>query len=263
MSVTVQNNTINFLSSKEASARSGYTSDYISRLAREGKIGAKRVGITWFIDAASLEVFLVESERAREARKEALRIERTNEREMLRARASAHATVTVENTLTTPRTHTADDVVELLLADEDIAAPGFAPFDGAHRYAFTAVSVGMILAVATVFMPVISRGAQQAFALGSFLEVMQRVGTFAFFWQEDVVVTQADDETPLPLPARQGVVVLPGDASDASIQDVKESFSDEVIVSVGEDNTGTIVPVFGDGTGDTYRFVIVPVGQSP
>jgi hypothetical protein len=52
----------NLLSTKKASELSGYTSDYIARLARSGKISAQRVGHTWFVDLDSLQQFLEQQE---------------------------------------------------------------------------------------------------------------------------------------------------------------------------------------------------------
>lgn len=46
------------ISTKDASALSGYTSDYLSRLCREGKIDGTQVGRTWLIDRDSLEKFI-------------------------------------------------------------------------------------------------------------------------------------------------------------------------------------------------------------
>ncbi|MDO8567002.1 MAG: DUF5011 domain-containing protein [bacterium] len=51
-----------FISTKEAAELSGYTSDYLSRLARSGKISGQRVGHTWFIDRESLAHFLDQQE---------------------------------------------------------------------------------------------------------------------------------------------------------------------------------------------------------
>ena len=48
----------NFVSTKEAGKLSGYTSDYLARLARSGKISARRVGHTWFVEEESLKHFL-------------------------------------------------------------------------------------------------------------------------------------------------------------------------------------------------------------
>ncbi|MDP2655141.1 MAG: helix-turn-helix domain-containing protein, partial [bacterium] len=48
----------NFIPTKEAAELSGYTSDYLARLARSGKISARRVGHTWMVDSESLTSFL-------------------------------------------------------------------------------------------------------------------------------------------------------------------------------------------------------------
>ncbi|MEK7060555.1 MAG: helix-turn-helix domain-containing protein, partial [Patescibacteria group bacterium] len=48
----------NLIPTKEAAELSGYTSDYLSRLARSGKISACRVGHTWLVDVESLTHFL-------------------------------------------------------------------------------------------------------------------------------------------------------------------------------------------------------------
>src|SRR3990167_1240445 len=48
----------NFISTKVSGELSGYTSDYLARLARSGKVVGKRVGHSWFIDRESLGDFL-------------------------------------------------------------------------------------------------------------------------------------------------------------------------------------------------------------
>ena len=48
----------NLIPTKEAAELSGYTSDYLARLARSKKISARRVGHTWFVDSESLKSFL-------------------------------------------------------------------------------------------------------------------------------------------------------------------------------------------------------------
>src|SRR3989338_182528 len=50
------------ISTKDAGELSGYTSDYLARLARAGKIVGKRVGHSCFIDSESLTAFLGEQE---------------------------------------------------------------------------------------------------------------------------------------------------------------------------------------------------------
>jgi Bacterial surface protein, Ig-like domain len=46
------------ISTKEASKVSGYHGDYLSRLARTGKIAGQRLGRNWLIDPKSLDLFL-------------------------------------------------------------------------------------------------------------------------------------------------------------------------------------------------------------
>lgn len=50
----------NFITTKYAGELSGYTSDYLARLARSGKIVGKRIGHSWLIDKESLARFLDE-----------------------------------------------------------------------------------------------------------------------------------------------------------------------------------------------------------
>ena len=50
----------NFISTKEASKSSGYTSDYIARLIRSGKIVGQKIGHSWFVDRDSLHIFLAD-----------------------------------------------------------------------------------------------------------------------------------------------------------------------------------------------------------
>jgi len=43
-----------YISSKRASEMTGYTNDYIGQLARAGKIKAKMIGRTWFVETDSI-----------------------------------------------------------------------------------------------------------------------------------------------------------------------------------------------------------------
>ena len=74
----------NLLSTKVASEISGYSSDYLSRLARAGKIEGVQVGRTWLVHRASLEAFM----RTQDIRKEELSrsLAREREREYVQAR---------------------------------------------------------------------------------------------------------------------------------------------------------------------------------
>nr|MBP9840705.1 helix-turn-helix domain-containing protein [Candidatus Paceibacterota bacterium] len=53
----------NLISTKDASELSGYSSDYLSRLARAGKIAGAQVGRTWVVDEKSLLRFMAAQEK--------------------------------------------------------------------------------------------------------------------------------------------------------------------------------------------------------
>lgn len=264
MSTTTHMRGIAYVSSKDAARSVGYTSDYIARLAREGKILSRREGIQWFVELGSLEMFLKAVERSREDRKAQLREERRKEREQ------HEATVAVEAQAVPfpPRQHTVNDVVDVSVADE-FAPHAHVPMRASRAHALTALSLtaGVFVAMAVTFSapfaPIAERNA--ANLLESFLSATRFAWSFAFPWDRELAgVPHAEVETPHES-RMKGIVVLPPGSEDAqTIERVRESFSDDVIVSLDEDRTtGTIVPVFKEGPGDEYEFVIVPTAGSP
>ncbi len=85
----------NLISTKEASEQSGYHSDYLSRLCREGKLEAKQVGRMWFVSRASLEGFVEEQTERKREFAESLAREREREyKSALTATPSAPVVVT-------------------------------------------------------------------------------------------------------------------------------------------------------------------------
>jgi len=50
-------NGIQYVGSKDAGKEVGYSYDYVSRLARQGVVKAKKVGTSWFVDPKSLQSF--------------------------------------------------------------------------------------------------------------------------------------------------------------------------------------------------------------
>jgi hypothetical protein len=66
----------NLITTKSAGEIFGYTSDYIARLARAGKIVGERVGNTWLVDKDSIALFLEKSNEKKSSRAQALSRER-------------------------------------------------------------------------------------------------------------------------------------------------------------------------------------------
>src|SRR3989344_3478046 len=67
-----------YLSSKVAGQRAGYTHDYVSRLARQGKIPGRLVGRTWYVEEDSFLSFLEKHSEAKQRWYEKLSVERKN-----------------------------------------------------------------------------------------------------------------------------------------------------------------------------------------
>ena len=84
-----------FLSALEAAKRFGYTSDYVTKLAREGKVVARKIDREWFVDSDSLLAFIADAKKKELDRREALKRERVQEyhtpRPTVQAAAAPHA----------------------------------------------------------------------------------------------------------------------------------------------------------------------------
>ena len=73
MSELLSINGINFISASDAGKICKYTSDYITKLAREGKIEAKRMGRQWYVSPESLEAFVQRSQTLKKVRSAEIR----------------------------------------------------------------------------------------------------------------------------------------------------------------------------------------------
>lgn len=70
----------NYVPAADAGQAFGYTRDYVSRLAREGKIRGQRLGRQWIVDPKSLAEFAALAEEQRRERSDSVRAERYRER---------------------------------------------------------------------------------------------------------------------------------------------------------------------------------------
>src|SRR5690349_19273014 len=95
----------NLISTREASRLSGYHSDYLGRLCREGKVAASRVGRAWIVDRISLEAFMREQETAK--KDNAVLLARTREQEYREAQAAATQKAPMSAVTSAPKAATA------------------------------------------------------------------------------------------------------------------------------------------------------------
>lgn len=239
---------------KEAAERIGYSADYVGRLAREGKITAERIGRKWFVDLDSVKLFSLEAEAEKRIRSDAIREER--KLELVKNDLISR----VDNA--TPRIEDADHKIAIagaaivmmcmaligglsyVVVQEDLQAKDFA--FGARVVASDATN--------NMQASIFSFGGIFDFFFGE-----SEVGEIVEVEEVDEVIVVQKEVVPVTSKEPEGIVILKGDTDAEMIAAVRESFSDEVSVEVDGDDTGIITPIFREGAGDAYRFLMVPV----
>jgi len=226
--------------SSDAGKMFGYTNDYVARLARERKIVATRVGRQWYVDIESLRGFIQRAEEAKKEMREKVRGERLRERVSL-GKSSGTVSVLrspVPRVVVLAKTGVVLSVSAILGLLIFINIQGFNPENN-----FTA-SVFDSLRSFAVRLYGFSNNAP-AFVGGAHL---QR------YSQESTRESTKESETSV-----SHMVVVP-DATSLSNEEIKKSFSDEVMVEYdSSEEGGVITPHFRSGTGTPYRFLMVPM----
>ncbi len=60
--------------------------------------------------------------------------------------------------------------------------------------------------------------------------------------------------------SKEGVVVLPSSMREKGVKEkIKNAFSDEVVVTSEDERSGIVKPVFKEGTGEDYMYMLVPI----
>lgn len=295
------------LSSVEAAERFGYTSDYVARLARQGKIKAGRVGRQWFVDPNSLEAFRLKTQQALEKRNRALKAVRKAERHQantIHEPLSVRAKVLAQRTF--PGAHLYAPQLRALVQTGALVASGMLLGIIVHgtdtkslvaslqntcfhtqtctvqveavasdAYAFLEALPGRVDAYVQKNVEVglshSSNAADDMLAssgvyVKTFDAILNDVAyTIAFYLgllPDDAHVAQYQDTKQNQ---REGMVMLKeNEVDEKSVEDIRESFSDEVEVRVdpNDPSTGIVTPVFRDRTGEAYRFLMVPLHTS-
>lgn len=224
----------NYISVRRASQETGYAQDYIGQLCRQKKIPAKLVGRTWFVDIESLVRY----------RSGAISV--TNNQISKSVEKSVHLGLPSTN-------YVAEGSVELpkLVKKKHNALDNFK----LHRDP----SVLALSLIVTLFVV--------GNTVTSWINYLKP--ELLMFDEEVSSLALADESVPAPVegPASslgEGMVVFPKDENaDEKIENIKNSFSDEVEVFFDEGGeSGVIRPVFRtSGDTDDYAFVMVPVKE--
>ncbi len=218
---------LNFVPTKVAADKIGYALDYISRLAREGKITAELRGRQWFVDMNSVKLFQLQSESEKRNRSEDLREERL--REMANSQKS----------------------VLFAVQSDKISAS-----------ASTSLVLSFIFFVCFSLFGGLSIVAYQedldlrAFSLGS-----GDVYNFFYSWFFPVEQTTNIALDNNSSGEAKGLIVLNEETTEQQKQSIRDSFSDAVEINFTDEDSGIIKPVFSEKSNEAYQFLMVPVKE--
>ena len=235
----------------------GYSMDYISRLAREGKVEATRVGRQWFIEAISLKKFVEDISKQKEVSREQLRTER--KRELV-----AHSQNSVTHNLKV-NNFSVGDITEKAAVAQSGRAHNFA------KIASTTAGSALVMVAGLLSAAVISP--DNFYSFYSALDFNKTTHDFSVqrgsdvaagalgSWFKTTETAQVTVEKGSDIRA-SGIVVLEEEKSSAELERIRASFSDEVEVDFKGEDTGVITPVFKKSKGEGYQFLLVPVDDA-
>jgi excisionase family DNA binding protein len=166
------------LSTKDASALSGYNADYLSRLCRSGKIVATQVGRTWLVNRASLEEFVLEQENRK--REIATELSQSREQEY---RAAQEAVVSVPGEVTASATATASTTKFNPRAKRAVRSP----FVALLRKPAVALVASFVIFVSSAY----------AGTIGPVAQIVNHAGSIASSVQQALTGSQAASEPKL------------------------------------------------------------------
>ncbi len=79
---------------------------------------------------------------------------------------------------------------------------------------------------------------------------------YEILWQKQITDRGEQEEK------EARVVVFPStDENKEMVEKIKDSFSDEVEVEFRDKNSGVITPIFREGPGEEYLYIIVPTAE--
>lgn len=239
----------NFIPASDAGRSVGYTSDYIAKLARDGKLEATRIGRQWYVTLDSVLDFKSRTEEEKKIRGAEIRRERLEEQERYRRQTG----------VLIPSREYVSEVPDTRLV--------------ALAETLLILVIGLTLGMSGHFM-LQSSEVHSAAASNVELNPFERLAIFLYelvMPEREVEINEATtSETVLPVSEnnetlaedpRSMIVAPESDFTVSDVASVQESFSDPVTVMPDAETPGTglIVPHFKNGDGESYRYLMVPV----
>ncbi len=239
----------------------GYTSDYLSKLARDGKVVGNRVGRQWFVERTSLELFLRKQKVDKAIRGHLIRDERKRE---LTANSAPQPVVEMNM----PKKSLAlASAFFLLLTGFGVGYLGWATAtDKTHFYAY-GLAGDFFTEVSVTTRDVFSYATEGFVAMTDQLASLGASPSSETFLPEEKIhtpqqplestVTQSTPKEPA-----MGMVLADGNSPVEVIADIRDQFSDPVQVEFENSDSGLITPIFRNPSDEHYRFLLVPIKET-
>lgn len=225
---------ITYLSSSLVASKFGYSLDYVSRLAREGRVEATRVGKKWFVEPSSVGRFIEESKLKKA--KVSAELSATRKRELKNGESSN--AVFFERSELRPRKN-----IALALA-------------GSSMVMVAGLFAGVLY---NPHITIFSEWNSSTIQLGAPQVV---VSTDEKLVEQAKNINYFDSRFVSNSPTA-GMVVFSGTTTADTEKKVKRSFSDEVKIQFMSSSTGRVTPLFRGGKSEgEYNFVVVPLKEA-
>ena len=226
----------------------GYSADYISKLARDGKILGQQVGRQWYIESDSLADFSRVTKSQKAERREELRVARklewaTNENKLnnsvvipTQGQTLSKAVVVFACLLCLSSLAWAVNYNNLAIADIQ---------EGAKLFAEDITEI----------LPDSKMVTDSQVALLGWLK--------EWWWGKEEANNLAKSDIngieSVNKNNQNGIVLLESEVGSDEIDSIRQQFSDPVEVQFTESDSGLIKPIFKNATEESYKFLLVPV----
>lgn len=231
----------------------GYTKDYLLLLIKQGYIDGQKIGNKWYVHIPSAERYFHEASAKREMRKKLISQERKAE---LRKYTSARKEKKILTRHLRPL-----ETIAIFLFLFLVGSMSYVNFFG------TSSQQASVHESSYGFFEYLAHSLYD-FLTPTRLEVIDAVSYDTQNGTKEIVnvdIEKTAISSHVGTTTHTSIIVAPDELLTATtIESIQDSFSDPVHVSVDTENpqTGIITPVFKDGSGEAYRFMMVPVMQA-
>ena len=266
---------VNYISLQEATKFCEYSQEYLSLRARQGKLRAVKQDRNWLTTKEWLEQYIESAETYKnglEEKRNGNGVSSEVQKPMQTARVFPVPPVN----LPIAETIQQDDIVERSLRKP---IPRFA-FSKLGAIAFPIAIAIFVLGSGPYFfegnfsqfkseqqIAGLSENIQQmSSSLGKFFSQIVSNARSRFSYIEDGFTHIEDGFTQFKFTVekKRGLVVLPsGDNDELVKEQIRTSFSDEVNITLLDDDSGIITPVFRERIGIDYLYLLVPLNDEP